>query len=42
MSNGSKISVVIVDDHSIVRDGVEQIINKTEDIELVGKASNAD
>ena len=38
----SKIDVLIVDDHSIVRDGVEQIISKTEDINLIDKSSSAD
>lgn len=33
---------MIVDDHSIVRDGVEQIIGKCDDIILSGKASGAD
>lgn len=36
------INVLIIDDHSVVRDGVEQIISKTEDIELIGKAANSD
>ncbi|MBN1533614.1 MAG: response regulator transcription factor [Spirochaetes bacterium] len=37
-----KISVMIVDDHSIVREGVEQILGKSPDIVLAGKASGPD
>jgi DNA-binding NarL/FixJ family response regulator len=37
-----KISVMIVDDHSIVREGVEQIIGKSPDIVLAAKASGPD
>ncbi len=36
------ITVMIVDDHSVVRDGVEQIIGKSHDIVLTGKSSTAD
>jgi DNA-binding NarL/FixJ family response regulator len=36
------IRVVIVDDHAIVRSGLEQLIGTTEDIELAGVAGNGE
>jgi DNA-binding NarL/FixJ family response regulator len=36
----SKIRVVVVDDHMVVRSGLEQLLATTDDIELVGTASN--
>lgn len=38
----SKITVYIVDDHRLVREGFTSIINDFEEIELVGEASNGD
>jgi len=35
-----KIRVVIVDDHSIVRQGLAQILSKTSDLEAAGEAEN--
>jgi DNA-binding NarL/FixJ family response regulator len=35
-----KISVLVVDDHVVVRSGLEQLLATTDDIELVGTASN--
>ena len=35
-----KIRVLIVDDHVVVRSGLEQLLATTDDIELVGTASN--
>jgi two-component system, NarL family, response regulator DevR len=37
----TKISVVLVDDHSLVRLGLKTLINDTDDIEVVGEASSA-
>lgn len=36
------IRVVIVDDHAVVRSGLEQFLATTDDIELVGVASNGE
>jgi two-component system, NarL family, response regulator DevR len=36
----AKISVVLVDDHSLVRLGLKTLINDTDDIEVVGEASS--
>ena len=35
-----KIRVLVVDDHVVVRSGLEQLLATTDDIELVGTASN--
>lgn len=35
-----KIRVLVVDDHSVVRSGLEQLLATTDDIEMVGSASN--
>jgi DNA-binding NarL/FixJ family response regulator len=44
MTNGPderpKIRVLVVDDHVVVRSGLEQLLATTDDIELVGTASN--
>ncbi len=37
---GRKIRVLVVDDHKVVRSGLEQLLATTDDIELVGTASN--
>ena len=34
------IRVVVVDDHVVVRSGLEQLLATTDDIQLVGMASN--
>ena len=39
-SGTPKIRVVIVDDHVVVRSGLEQFLATTSDIELVGMAAN--
>ncbi len=36
------IRVMIADDHAVVRRGLRQILSETEDIQVVGEASNAD
>jgi two-component system, NarL family, nitrate/nitrite response regulator NarL len=35
-----KIKVLIVDDHSIVREGIKSLIETNENIEIIGEASN--
>ncbi len=39
---GKKYTVVIVDDHPIVRQGLQQIINSQENLEVIGQAKSAD
>lgn len=36
----SKIKTLLVDDHYIVRNGIKQLINNQDDIEVIGEASN--
>ena len=36
----TKIRVVLVDDHAVIRAGVEQLLAGTDDIEVVGTAAN--
>ena len=38
----SRIKVLLVDDHQIVRDGIFALLIKETDIEIVGEASNSD
>jgi len=40
MSSYSKISVVVADDHEIFRQGFKAMINRYEDMEVVGEAEN--
>ncbi len=37
-----KIKIILVDDHSLVRDGIKSILQTEENIEIVGEASNFD
>lgn len=37
-----KIRIILVDDHSLVRDGIKSILQTEEQIEIVGEASNFD
>lgn len=37
---GSKISVFIADDHTLVREGIKQLINSNADMEVVAEADN--
>ena len=39
---GPRIRVMIADDHSVVRQGVKQILDDTTDLELVGSASTGE
>lgn len=36
----NKITLIIADDHEILRDGIKTALNKYEDIEVVAEASN--
>jgi len=36
---GSKIRILIADDHGIVREGIRMILSTQEDFEVVGEAS---
>lgn len=40
MSEGRKIRIVIADDHSVVREGTRTLLQKEEDMELVGEAGD--
>lgn len=40
MTSSRKISVLIVDDHTIVREGLKHLIRTASDIEVVGEAEN--
>src|SRR5690554_3584048 len=39
---GKKISVLIADDHALIREGIKQILELEEDIHVVGQANNGD
>ncbi len=39
-ATSNRIRIIIVDDHAVVRSGLEQLLATTDDIELVGTASN--
>jgi DNA-binding NarL/FixJ family response regulator len=41
MHSGSKIRIVIVDDHPLFRHGIKQLINAEEDMTVCGEAANA-
>ncbi len=34
------VKVVLVDDHAVIRAGLEQLLSGTDDIEVVGMAAN--
>jgi len=40
MIDNSKIKVLIADDHDIVRQGIEKVLSKSDDVVVVGEASN--
>jgi DNA-binding NarL/FixJ family response regulator len=40
MTDTSKIKVLIADDHDIVRQGIEKVLSKSDDVVVVGEASN--
>ncbi len=40
MSQTEKIRVLVVDDHTIVRKGIKALLAETDDIQVVGEASN--
>lgn len=41
MENPSKITVLLVDDHPVIRDGLKQLIDQEQDISVVGEADSA-
>jgi DNA-binding NarL/FixJ family response regulator len=41
LQDNKLIKIFIVDDHTIIREGLKRIISKTDDIEIVGEATNA-
>ena len=41
MTNANPVSVVIVDDHPVVRDGLQAMLATERDIQVVGEAGNA-
>lgn len=42
MSSGERTRVMIVDDHSIVRVGLKQVLEQTGEFEVVGQAANGE
>ena len=42
MSNGERIRVMIVDDHPIVRDGLQQVLDHSGEFEVVGQAADGE
>lgn len=40
MKNNNKIKVIIVDDHAILRAGINQILSATDDVEVIAEAQN--
>ncbi len=40
MKNNNKIKVIVVDDHAILRTGINQILAATEDVEVIAEAKN--
>ena len=40
MTTGSKIRILVADDHAIVRDGLRQLINGQHDLAVVGEAAD--
>jgi DNA-binding NarL/FixJ family response regulator len=40
MAGHSKIKVLIADDHDIVRQGIEKVLSKSNDVVVIGEASN--
>ena len=42
MSSGERIRVMIVDDHSIMRVGLKQVLEQTGEFEVVGQAGDGE
>ena len=40
--DSKKISILMIDDHSIVRNGIRMMINTTDDIEILAEAESAE
>jgi len=41
MTGGKQISVLVADDHALIRSALVAVLNETEDIRVVGEAANA-
>ena len=42
MSTETKVSVMIVDDHALLREGIAEVLEQSGDFEVLGQAGNAD
>lgn len=42
MKSDPKINVLIVDDHKLIRDGIQSMLNNTGDMEVIGSASSGE
>jgi len=42
MMNKSKIDIILVDDHQIVRDGLKSLLADSDQVEIIGEAQNAE
>ncbi len=40
--NSGKIKILLVDDHKLIRDGIEAMLQNTEDIEIIGSVSSGE
>jgi NarL family two-component system response regulator LiaR len=40
--NGSKIRIVVADDHGVVREGTRELLQKEKDLEVVGEAADGE
>ena len=41
MSEASRITVLLVDDHAVVREGYRRLLEQSTEIEVVGEAGNS-
>lgn len=42
MNNPEKIKVLLADDHKLIRDGIQSMLENTEDIEVIGSVSSGE
>ena len=42
MTSGTKVSVLMVDDHAIVREGIAEVLQQSGEFDVVGQAGDAD
>ena len=42
MSSADRVSVMLVDDHSIVRDGLKAVLERSGEFEVIGQAGDGD